>query len=72
MRDVISGTIIIPITIPAEKALSVEMLRCRKCPILSMKGGTNVSEKYPYTIVGIPAMISITGFINLLIFPGVK
>jgi hypothetical protein len=63
-REDIIGIIIIPITIPAERALKPERFGIK----VFRKGVTVKRAKYPYTTVGTPARISTRGFMILRVF----
>ena len=60
-REETKGMIMIPMTSPAARALSEETSRPRNTPASRIRGATTRAAKKPYTTVGIPARISISG-----------
>ena len=56
----------IPITKPAARALSDAMCSPSSPPVSRMVGATTRAAKKPYTTVGMPARISISGLAALL------
>ena len=60
--DETNGIIIIPITKPAVKALVALISNPTVAPNILKNGPITISANTPYTMVGIPAKISIAGF----------
>src|SRR5699024_519576 len=69
-NDETKGTIIMPITTPAVKALVARTSIPNQAPTVAKKGPTAVNANTPYTMVGMPANISITGLAKLRNFVG--